>query len=97
VLPILLFACLFLPAPSATAQPAGVATVPPARRESIPPVPYGDRFVWQPGAWQWDEAEFNYIWRPGRYVVRRPGTTAFVQGRWVQTGGEWVWRRARWR
>jgi hypothetical protein len=88
---------LLLAAPAARAQPAGVAPVPRPRREKIPPAPPGDRYVWQPGTWEWLETEGRYDWRHGRYVARRPGTTTFVGGRWVQEAGVWVWRRGRWK
>jgi len=81
----------------AAAQPAGVPPIPPRRYESISPRPDGDRYGWQPGHWAWDAAASRYAWNSGRHIIRRPGTTRFIAGRWVQTGGDWTWRRARWR
>jgi hypothetical protein len=86
--------CLHIPA---WAQPAGIPPVPPRRIELTPPRPPTDRLAWQPGQWDWNAAEERYVWRPGRQIIRRPGTTRYESGRWVQTGGDWVWRRARWR
>ncbi len=81
----------------AVAQPVGVPPLPPRRHESTPPRPDSARFVWQPGTWEWDAAASRYTWHPGRHIVRRLGATRFVAGRWVQTGGDWAWRRSRWR
>lgn len=39
----------------------------------------------------------RYLWRHGRPVMRRPGATRFVPGRWVLTGGDWAWRKAKWK
>lgn len=94
---MLLLAGVPFTAPQAAAQPADVPPVPRPRREKIPPAPTGERFVWQPGAWEWLEAEARYAWRSGRYVARRPGTTRYVPGRWVQDSGVWIWRRGRWK
>jgi len=82
---------------TAPAQPLGAPPVPPSRLETKPPRPASERIVWQQGTWEWDAAAERYTWRAGRHVVRRPGTTRYVPGRWVQTAGEWSWRRARWR
>lgn len=84
-------------ASAAAAQPAGIPPLPKPRREALPTAPYGGRYTWQPGAWDWDAADSRYIWHNGRYVVRRPGATRYASGRWVQTGGTWVWQHGRWR
>jgi hypothetical protein len=94
----LLAAAAALVAPTlAAAQPGGVAPVPKPRHEKVPPPPAGDRYVWQPGSWEWDDIAGAYAWRHGRYVVRRPGTTRFVAGHWVVTGGSTIWQRGRWK
>ena len=81
----------------AGAQSFGVPPVPPPRRETIPPRAPSDAYVWQPGHWEWDMANERYTWHTGRHIVRRPGTRSFLAGRWVQTAGTWVWRKARWK
>ncbi len=90
-----LAACLSCGA--ALSQPLGVPPVPAKRLQSVPPRPENARFAWQPGHWNWDAAAERYAWQTGRYVVRPPDRQRFVPGRWVQTGGSWAWRRARWR
>ena len=81
----------------ASAQPAGIPPPPSRRHESIPPNPAAPRLVWQPGHWSWDEAAAHYRWRPGQHIVRRLGAKRFISGKWVQTNGDWSWRRAHWR
>lgn len=82
---------------AAAAQPAGVPPVPPRRHETIPPRPAGNRYIWQPGYWNWDPAGERYVWYAGRYVVRGIGVHRFTVGRWVIIDDTWQWRRARWR
>jgi hypothetical protein len=94
IIAIILLACQASPA---LTQPAGIAPVPPGRVESPPPRSATERLAWQPGHWDWSAAEERYIWRPGRQIIRRPGATRYEPGRWVQSGGQWSWRRARWR
>lgn len=93
---LLLALALVLPG-EASSQPLGVPPVPPRRVETVPPRPATDRLVWQPGSWQWDAAGERYTWRTGRHIIRRQGTTRFVPGRWTRSGGQWLWRDARWR
>ena len=81
----------------ALSQPAGIAPVPARRYQTIPPHPDGERFSWQPGHWNWDAGAERYVWNSGRHVTHHPDRRRFMAGRWVQTGGTWVWRRARWR
>jgi hypothetical protein len=87
---------LALAAP-AGAQPLGTPPVPALRRETIPSRPPSQAYVWQPGHWEWDATNARYAWHSGRHVVRRPGAKAHVRGKWTQSGGEWVWRKARWK
>ena len=79
------------------AQPVDAGPVPPRRREAVRPAPDGNRYVWQRGSWDWNEATRSYAWHPGRHVVRRPFVTRFVPGRWARSSGDWVWIKARWR
>jgi hypothetical protein len=79
------------------AQPVGVPPLPKPKLETRPARPPAERLVWQPGHWEWDVMNARYVWHHGRHVVRRPGVTRFVAGRWVVTGGDWAWRRARWK
>lgn len=81
----------------AQAQPVGVPPLPKPRLETRPPRPPAERMVWQPGHWEWDVMNARYVWHHGRHVVRRPGATRFASGRWVLTGGDWAWRKARWK
>lgn len=82
---------------SAQAQPAGVPPLPKPRLETHQVRAPAARVVWQPGHWEWDVMNARYVWHHGRHVVRRPGAPRFVAGRWVVTGGEWAWRRAKWK
>jgi hypothetical protein len=76
--------------------PPPYAVVPPPRAEVVPP-PRGERYVWEPGHWQWSGQ--RYVWEPGHYVERRMHRGQWVAGRWVWSPRmhQWVWRPAHWR
>jgi len=74
-----------------------VPPLPKPRLETKPARAPAERMVWQPGHWEWDMMNARYVWHQGRHVMRRPGATRFVAGRWVLTGGDWAWRRGRWK
>ena len=81
-------------APAAGREIAVTRTPPPARveRETVAP---GPNYVWTCGHWRWTGTD--YVWIPGRWVVRpRPGAT-FVQGQWVRGAAGWVWLEGHWR
>ena len=71
----------------------GVAPPVPAA-ETVPPPP-GPGYVWQPGYWAWNGAQ--YVWVPGTYVVAPYPGAVWVGGRWVHDGSGWVWVGGRWR
>lgn len=75
------------------AQPAPYAPIPPLREELVPPPP-GPRYVWAPGHWQWDGAQ--YVWVGGEYVLRHQGWHRWVHGAWRLRGGAWVWVPGHW-
>ncbi len=79
--------------PSAQAQ--GYPPMPPPQYERPPPPP-PPHYVWQPGHWRWDAYHNQYVWFPGRYVMRGPGYGRFVPGHWANRGGQWVWIPQHW-
>ena len=69
---------------------------PPVRIEEVPAPPGpAEVYVWQPGHWHWNGAD--YVWKPGRYE-RRPSTTArWVPAEWVaKPNGQWVFHSGHW-
>ena len=82
---------------SAVAQPAPppYTRVPPPRVEHVPPPP-GQRFIWEPGHWQWNGRQ--YVWMGGHYV-RRGQFREYAPGSWVWAPrlGRWEWVGAHWR
>jgi len=65
---------------------------PPLQAEVVPPAPVGR--YWEPGHWQWNGAQ--YVWVPGRYIVRAAGVTHWEHGHWENRGGAWVWVPGHW-
>ena len=84
----------------ASAPEPGLAVVavapPPLREEVIPVLPPERRSVeyWHPGHWRWNGRE--YVWVPGRYVVRPRPAAVWVAPRWERRGSGWVFIEGRW-
>jgi hypothetical protein len=89
------FLVLGLGAPALAQPPMPYGPVPPPRYEAVPPPP-GDRYVWEPGHWHWNGAQ--YVWIGGHYVIREVRYHHWIDGRWVWSvqAGQWVWRPAHW-
>jgi WXXGXW repeat (2 copies) len=58
------------------------------------PAPPAPGYIWQPGYWAWNGAQ--YVWVPGRYVVAPYAGAVWVPGAWVRIGGGWVWHAGHW-
>src|ERR1700759_5652510 len=84
-------------APLLAADPAGVAVRvrPPAAVAEAVPAPPAPGYVWVPGHWVWNGAQ--YVWQPGTYIVAAYPGAVWVPGRWVERGGGWVWHAGHWR
>jgi hypothetical protein len=81
--------------PALAQPPPPYPPVPPPRYEPVPP-PRGERYIWEPGHWQWNGVQ--YVWVEGRYVARRPHYGHYVPGhwQWAPRLGRYVWRPAHW-
>jgi hypothetical protein len=68
---------------------------PPLRAEVIiaPPGP-AERFVWDPGHWQWEA--HGYRWAAGHWMPRRAGGE-WIAAHWDETPGGWKFVPAHWR
>ena len=71
-------------------------TAPPAPRVETPPPPPGARMVWGPGHWSWERDKATYAWIGGKYMEPPREHAAWVNGRWVQRPGGWLWEEGRW-
>jgi hypothetical protein len=88
---------LFLAASLGAGAQISVRIGPPPRRvERRPPPPVGRRdWAWRAGYNRWDGA--HYVWVPGEYIAPPRRGVRWVDGRWVRSGGGWVWMDGRWR
>jgi hypothetical protein len=77
----------------AAPPPMPYPPLPPPRAE-VPPPRGRPGEVLQPGHWHWDGRE--YVWNPGRWMVRPPRTERFVEGHWHFEGRGWVWVPGHW-
>jgi len=74
--------------------PITVPTPPPAPQPEFPPPPPSPTYVWQPGHWSWNGAQ--YFWEPGKYVERPTTSASYVPGHWEQHPTGWIWVEGRW-
>jgi hypothetical protein len=86
---------LGLAVPALAQPPMPYGAIPAPRYERVPPPP-GDRYVWEPGHWHWNGAQ--YVWVGGHYVIRAMSYHHWVEGRWIWApqAGHWIWRPAHW-
>ena len=73
---------------------AVIRTPPPARDESQTISP-GANYVWTRGHWRWTRTD--YVWVPGRWVVRPRPAAIWVDGYWERRSAGWVWIAGHWR
>lgn len=66
---------------------------PPPQAEAVPPLP-GPNYVWQPGYWQWNGAQ--YVWIPGRYSVPPSATAVWIPDHWQSYGTSWLFVPGHW-
>ncbi len=71
----------------AAAQPAFPAPPPEIGGPPPPPGP-AERYVLEPGHWQWRPRLARYTWVPRHWILVQPGYARFVPGHWQ--GGVWV-------
>ncbi len=69
--------------------PADVREQPPEAR------PDGDKLLWIPGYWSWDDHVAKYVWVSGVYRKMPPGRT-WVAGYWSDHGGGYRWTSGYW-
>jgi len=91
VLAVMLSGCVVSapppPPPRAEFRPPPIPVV----RYEVPPPPPSPRHIWQPGGWHWNGRD--YVWIPGRYIVRLETYHRWVPGHWEHgdwIGGHWV-------
>lgn len=96
ILPVLFAVALTLaPIPGVARVGVVVGIAPPAPAVETVPAPPAPGYVWQPGYWAWNGAQ--YVWVPGTYVVAPYPGAVWVGGGWVRRGGGWVWAGGHWR
>lgn len=68
---------------------------PPAPLNQVRPKRPGERHVWIPGRWAWDDA--RYTWIKGKWVLPERDETVWIPGRWTAVKGGWTWVPGRWK
>lgn len=69
---------------------------PPALQVETPPPPPRAGEVWLGGHWRWEPAAANFVWVHGHFAEPPRPRAAWMPGRWVPTGGGWVFEEGRW-
>lgn len=95
IIPLLCAAGLvFTTAPGIAQVGVVVGVAPPAPVvEPVPAAP-APGYVWQPGYWAWNGAQ--YVWVPGQYVAAPYVGAVWMPGWWVGRGDGWVWVEGHW-
>lgn len=82
------------PPPANTSARIIVTERPPMLPVEVVGPPPGPQYVWKPGVWAW---QGDWVWVPGRWVVRPRANANWVTGRWVHHPYGWVWVPGYWR
>lgn len=67
---------------------------PPPVRVEVRPVAPGPGYIWVAGCWEW---RHDWVWVPGRWVVRPRPHAVWVVGRWEHRPHGYVWVGGHWR
>ncbi|PSM30804.1 hypothetical protein BVG81_008640, partial [Haliangium sp. UPWRP_2] len=87
-------ALLVTASPRAEAQVVRIRVAPPAPRVEVRAVAPSPRHVWIPGYWQWGGQQ--HVWVAGRYDLPPATGQVWVEERWVNEGGQWVFYQGHW-
>lgn len=68
------------------------AAPPPLRREVVLARP-GPQFLWVSGAWHWED---EWVWIPGRWIVRPVREAKWVRASYVKVRGGWKYVPPHW-
>ncbi len=79
---------------TAQAQVFRVQIAPPAARVEVIPAAPSPRHVWIPGYWGWNGTQ--HIWIPGYHDIPPGPGYHWIQARWVNEGGVFVFKRGHW-
>ena len=69
---------------------------PPALQVETPPPPPRAGEIWLGGHWRWEPGAANFVWVHGHFAEPPRPRAAWMPGRWVPTGGGWVFEEGRW-
>jgi hypothetical protein len=68
---------------------------PPGVRAEVSIVSPGPGYLWVPGYWDWDRAD--WVWVPGAWVRPPHARAVWVAPRYHQRRGHWAYQRGHWR
>lgn len=94
----LLFALLMLAMPAASSPQIGVVVSfgPPPLPVYEQPVCPGERYIWTPGYWAWDDDGDDYYWVPGTWVLAPQVGFLWTPGYWGWGGRGFVFYEGYW-
>jgi hypothetical protein len=93
-----LVALLILAVSAAAFAQIGVAIAigPPALPVYEQPICPGDGYLWTPGYWAWDDADSDYYWVPGTWVLAPEVGFLWTPGYWGWREGGFFWNEGFW-
>src|SRR5947209_2264469 len=65
-----------------------VGVAPPPARVEVRPMAPSREHVWIPGHWAWRSGA--HVWIGGHYALPPGAGYHYVQARWVNEGGQWI-------
>lgn len=68
---------------------------PPPPREEIVVRPHRN-WIWVPGYYQWRPRHQRYAWRKGHWARPPYAHAVWIEPRWENRKGEWVYTEGRW-
>ncbi|PRC92168.1 YXWGXW repeat-containing protein [Solimicrobium silvestre] len=69
---------------------------PPALPIYAQPAIPGDGYLWTPGYWSWNDADADYYWVPGTWVVAPFVGALWTPGYWGWANGGYAWHGGYW-
>jgi hypothetical protein len=81
------------PAPPPSTASLAPNPPPPPETETPPPAP-APTYVWEPGHWSWNGAQYH--WQRGRYIAKPTTTATYIPGHWEQRPEGWLWVGGQW-
>src|ERR1700756_5170189 len=83
-------------APAQVAVEFSVGFAPPPLPVYEQPICPGERYIWTPGYWAWDDDDQDYYWVPGTWVEAPEVGYLWTPGYWAWNGNGYIFHDGYW-